>query len=48
MAFPYFAQAIENNLTGVAPNSFTLAAVEKLDGNVVGYVHCTRRPSDPN
>ena len=45
-SFPYFAQAIENNITGVAPDSFTLAAVEELDGNVVGYVHCKRSHSD--
>ncbi|CAE7466636.1 unnamed protein product, partial [Symbiodinium pilosum] len=41
-----YLQAIENNITGVAPNSFTLAAVSKLDGNVVGYVHCTRRTKE--
>ena len=36
-------QAIEKNLIGLAPNSFTLAAVRKLDGNVAGYVHCSRK-----
>ena len=43
-AFAYFAQVIQDNLKGANPESFTLVAVAKLDGNVAGYVHCTRSP----